>query len=108
MAIIFTLSAQTLAQGPHTPLALLGRKAFHFGEYALLAFLLFRAILDTFPQPPVRLVVIVIALCLGYAISDEWHQSFVPLRGASPLDVLIDGAGAIFGAGVSVITHKSA
>jgi hypothetical protein len=33
--------------------------------------------------------------CLAYAVSDEWHQSFVPRRGPSAVDVLIDGLGAL-------------
>ena len=34
-----------------------------------------------------------LAAALAYAISDEWHQSFVPGRGATPRDVAIDGIG---------------
>jgi VanZ family protein len=33
------------------------------------------------------------AAALAYAISDEWHQSFVPGRGATARDVAIDGIG---------------
>ena len=33
-------------------------------------------------------------LALVYAMTDEFHQRFVPGRGATTLDVLIDGAGA--------------
>jgi len=33
-------------------------------------------------------------LAVLYAITDEWHQSYVPGRGASALDVGIDAAGA--------------
>lgn len=29
-----------------------------------------------------------------YAVTDEWHQAFVPGRGASAGDVLLDSAGA--------------
>jgi VanZ family protein len=32
-----------------------------------------------------------------YAVSDEWHQSFVPTRVGTPWDVLIDAAGAALG-----------
>ena len=35
--------------------------------------------------------------CVLYAASDEFHQLFVPGRGASVKDVLIDSAGALIG-----------
>ncbi|MCL4524343.1 MAG: VanZ family protein [Acidobacteria bacterium] len=35
-----------------------------------------------------------ILICTAYAALDEWHQSFVPWRGASVADVFLDGAGA--------------
>jgi len=34
---------------------------------------------------------------LGYALSDEFHQSFVPVRSASLIDVGIDLLGAVVG-----------
>ena len=33
-------------------------------------------------------------LTMLYALSDEWHQAFVPGRTPDPLDVLCDGLGA--------------
>jgi len=33
-------------------------------------------------------------ICAGYAVLDEFHQSFVPGRHSDPLDVLADIAGA--------------
>ena len=36
-------------------------------------------------------------LTVLYGISDEFHQSFVPSRDASVLDVLADLAGALLG-----------
>lgn len=36
-------------------------------------------------------------LCLGYAITDEVHQSFVPGRGPRVEDVGIDALGALIG-----------
>ena len=40
-------------------------------------------------------------LAVLYAASDEFHQSFVPGRHASPLDVLIDAVGA--GIGLTIL-----
>lgn len=39
-------------------------------------------------------------LAVGYALSDELHQAFVPGRSASLWDVGIDGLGALIGLGV--------
>jgi len=39
----------------------------------------------------------VLLVCGVYAVSDEFHQSFVPSRTATARDVGIDAAGAVFG-----------
>jgi VanZ family protein len=64
------------------------RKCAHVTEYAILGFLLLRAIGRELP-----------ALVLGilYAASDELHQHFVHGRHASPVDVLIDSVGLLIG-----------
>ena len=64
------------------------RKIAHAAEYAILGALLVRAT----GKP-------IVALALGtlYAISDEIHQSFVPGRLGSPLDVAIDAVGVAIG-----------
>jgi VanZ family protein len=38
-----------------------------------------------------------LVLAVLYGISDEFHQSLVPGREPSTLDVLVDGAGALMG-----------
>jgi VanZ family protein len=38
-----------------------------------------------------------LVLGLLYAVSDEWHQSFVPGRDASLLDLTADGLGLLLG-----------
>ncbi|QJD83516.1 VanZ family protein [Cohnella herbarum] len=35
-----------------------------------------------------------VIICVLYGLSDEWHQSFVPMRSPDPLDLLHDGMGA--------------
>ncbi len=72
------------------------RKAAHFSEYALLAFLWFRALADGQRHDVVRAIGLSFAICALYAVTDEFHQSFVPDRTASPVDVLIDSSGAAF------------
>lgn len=74
----------------------LTRKAAHFSEYAVLAFLARRAFITStqaFIQRnwfQVALLLIVI-----YALLDEFHQSFVPSRTASIYDSAIDVAGGL-------------
>jgi VanZ family protein len=64
------------------------RKLAHAGEYAVLGALLLRA---------TGRVGIAFALGLLYAMSDELHQSYVPGRLGSPVDVAIDAAGLACG-----------
>lgn len=64
------------------------KKGGHFLAYALLATLAYRA------RPSYRLA---FWLAVLYAISDEFHQSFVPGRTGMPLDVFIDSMGGLAG-----------
>ena len=89
MAVIFAFSARH--GGGHLAAAeVVLRKLAHVGEYLVLAALLLRALRrsDVAAALPVA-----IAAALAYAASDEWHQSFVPGRTATPRDVAIDGVG---------------
>lgn len=73
-------------------LSLLVRKAAHMTEYAVLFFLLRRALrLSGVRRPGLA----ALPLCVLYAAGDEFHQSFTEGRGPSPVDVCIDGAGAL-------------
>lgn len=75
------------------------RKLGHWTEYFILAILWAAACKAQWPNQSwqSRLIASVIIATL-YAISDEWHQSFVPSRSASAIDVTIDACGAICGA----------
>jgi VanZ family protein len=72
------------------------RKAAHFTEYAILALLAARAFSTSSNQTPRRRWFL-ISLCLVvlYALSDEYHQSFVASRTASIYDSLIDMSGGL-------------
>lgn len=89
MVIIFAFSAQH--GGGHLPAAeVVLRKLGHAAGYLVLTLLLLRALRRS--GVAVALPVAVGA-ALAYAISDEWHQSFVPGRTATARDVAIDGIG---------------
>lgn len=73
------------------------RKAAHLTEYAILAMLLLRALRHQVRGTFWRQAAIVFVLAGLYAASDEFHQSFSPARTGSPIDVMIDCAGAALG-----------
>lgn len=77
------------------------RKGSHVCEYAVLSVLIWRARRRPRPGDPRpwsrREGVLAVALAGLYAVTDEVHQAFVPLRGASAWDVLLDTTGATAG-----------
>ena len=92
MGLIFFLSAQPdLSSGLGTWDFVL-RKIGHATVYAVLFLLWWRALRDLGGDS--RAVGAALLITVAYAVSDEWHQSFVEGRHGSPLDVVIDTAGA--------------
>lgn len=73
------------------------RKVAHLTEYAVLSWLVVRALAGTTSWPTPRILCTALAFSVLYAISDEWHQSFVPGRTGSVVDVGIDALGAATG-----------
>nr|WP_303652818.1 VanZ family protein [Paludisphaera mucosa] len=73
-------------------------KGWHAAEFAIL-FLLAKATLDALRcQRSSRRIPIALAFCVLFAISDEYHQTFVPGRGGTWTDVAIDVSGATLAA----------
>jgi VanZ family protein len=75
------------------------RKGAHFSAYGFLSFLSYRSWRVTLPSLTpwtFRWSGLALALTLLAASSDEFHQSFVPSRTSSPLDVVLDMTGALF------------
>ncbi len=70
----------------------------HGVEYALFGILLSNSLGISFPKSP-RQILFWAAVILGalYGASDEWHQSFVPMRDSSAVDWLADTIGVILG-----------
>jgi len=97
MVVIFLLSSQS------RPLPALTEhvwdKALHFIEYGGLGALLFRAFRGEGLGRAAAIAVAAAVACL-YGASDEWHQSFVPLRDASVRDWLTDLIGGSVGAAI--------
>lgn len=76
-------------------------KLLHVAGYAPLAWLCVRALTDVFRRAmTVGTAAGAWLLAVAYGITDEWHQSFVPLRQMDAADLVADGAGAA----IAVIT----
>jgi VanZ family protein len=95
MAVIFYFSSQS---DPSPGIGNLGHVVAHFTEYFVLAALWIWALL---PHLGLRALPVAWAIAVVYAISDEWHQSFVPDRDSDPVDVLVDACGAAAAVGLS-------
>ena len=84
-----------LSPGAAQWLEMLLRKSAHMVAYAILALLLAWALSARWPRRTALRAALVAAVL--YAVTDEVHQSFVPMRAGRLLDVAIDGAGAALG-----------
>ena len=77
------------------------RKCAHLTEYAILAFLVWRAARKPLwrDSRPWRWREALAALwvTMFYATTDEFHQTFIPSREGCVRDVLIDSSGAVIG-----------
>ena len=89
MALIFVLSAQSDLSTGLGFWDLLLRKLAHATVFGALTLLWFRALR---PQGP-RALLAAVTISFLYAITDEYHQTFVSGRHGSPLDVGIDAIG---------------
>jgi VanZ family protein len=93
MALIFGLSSMPVDQEDHGVLYVVSRKLAHFGEYALLVVLWWRALARKVPHR--RALALAFAIAVLYAVTDELHQTLVSGRSGRPLDIGIDTAGAL-------------
>jgi VanZ family protein len=78
------------------------RKTAHLTEYAILGALWYRAFVRGQGLRPGASAWIALVISVAWAVVDEVHQSFVPTRTASPVDVLFD----ITGAGLAVAAAR--
>ena len=98
MALIFFFSAQAAGE----ELAwweVVIRKLGHFGIYATLATAWWWALRGVVERP----LLWACAISVLYAVSDEYHQTFVEGRHGTPVDVVIDAMGIATAAGAVLI-----
>jgi VanZ family protein len=118
-AILIFIGSSDLLSGSHTGNFLLGplrrlfpeaseatlaaihlaiRKGGHLTEYAILGWLTARAFRTSSVEfLRRRWFGAALTLVVLYSLSDEFHQSFVPTRGASLHDSMIDSVGGLLG-----------
>ena len=70
------------------------RKSAHVTEYFIFSMILAHAMRGKNGRWTLRLAIWAVAISAGYSALDEFHQSFVPSRTASPWDASLDVAGA--------------
>ena len=88
MAVIFILSAQPAA-GHHAWWVIVIRKLGHITGYGLLTAAWWWALGGVVDRP----LLWAVGISLGYACTDEFHQTFVRGREGTPRDVGIDAIG---------------
>ena len=95
-ALIFTLSS--ISSLPAPPAGFTDKHA-HFGTYGVFAALLVWGLTNrSLARTTWVTAALAVALAALYGASDEWHQSFVPGREVSALDLAADTAGAAMAA----------
>lgn len=72
------------------------RKSAHFVEYFIFSLLLLRAVRGNRHGWMLRWALEALVMAALFSMLDEFHQSFVPSRTASPWDSLLDTTGAAF------------
>lgn len=107
-AAIFYLSSKPTIQASYFDVVdFIIKKSAHLIEYSVLYFLLFRAINNTkvsmknkniclglrYRGENLKVWLLPLIFLIIYAISDEYHQSFIPGRTATVRDILIDISG---------------
>ena len=96
MAVIFVLSGTPSDEIPKVEgWDVLLKKGGHMVAYAMLTVLLLRALEADTPTRKAGWLAVGIAVL--YAITDEYHQTFVPDRKGTGIDMVVDAAGAFVG-----------
>ena len=69
----------------------------HIPAYALLTFLWLKAFERRSANHPFMAAALILFALMLFAVSDEIHQSFIPSRSASCMDIGLDFVGIFFG-----------
>lgn len=94
-SLLATLFAHRLSPEALASLNVVFRKSAHLAGYGILGALWFRALRGERTGWSLRWAIGAVAIAAAVAGIDEWHQSFVPSRGGSAYDVMLDAVGAL-------------
>ena len=100
MGIIYYLSNQPNLSTGLGVWDLVGRKTAHMVEFAVLVFLVYNALINSFSEAVAKkslkpFLFIAAIFSFLYAAGDEYHQTFIFGRVGTPNDVAVDSAGII-------------
>lgn len=82
------------------------RKTAHFTLYFILGVLVYHGFYQIKQDVSNKYLLIAWMICIGYAISDEVHQYFIPGRSMQFTDVVIDSIGALLGLVLVMLIRK--
>lgn len=109
MIVIFFFSSLPGSDNPLAPTLLyyIERKGAHVAEYAVLMLLAVRFIFLLFPRESLKKILLIAGVfSIVYGATDEWHQFFVPYRGAKMSDVMIDGLGILLAGSLILLASQ--
>ena len=80
----------------------------HFSLFALMGLFLMAAMLSSFSHKKsvTYLFILTLIIVLMYALSDEYHQTFIPGRTAQLIDIIVDFSGCLLTSGTIYIIKK--
>ncbi len=101
MGIIFFMSSQRrLTMTSNEAGDFVVFKSLHVVEYALLFFLIYRALFSVKFISDRFLVFCALPIAILYSMTDEFHQLFIPTRSGLPRDIIIDMIGMLIMYGI--------
>lgn len=105
MGVIFYLSSlPDLQMGSSSvTFEVIARKIGHFLEYSILLWLIWRIFYYAWNLINRDALILAILFSLFYAISDEFHQTFIPGRTGQFIDVLFDFLSALFASQLIIV-----
>lgn len=94
--VIFSFSAtHAIVVSNVKPVDFFVHKIAHFSEYFILSALIYRSLRGTTKIRGYNLLLMTLTLTVLYAVTDEFHQSFIPGREPRIRDVIIDSGGSL-------------